>query len=199
MSISIKDGSSGNIAGVTEDHHLQVAGRIDDRIRAESEKGLAFNVNAGFSTLTSANESALLYFSNPAGIGGNDIDIDLIVYNTKTSTGGAGEGEWRMDKNPTGGTIISDAVAVNVSNWNTGAQDFTTSAAVAYSGGEGKTATGGTPIPYSTLKAGDRLPLRVPLTIAPGTSIAVFGTPPAGNTSMDVSVALVGYFATLPI
>lgn len=67
-------------------------------------------------------------------------------------------------------------------------------------GDSGKTVTGGDDdFVLSILSASTRMVLSLPISIAPGGSIAVTAAAPPSNTSIEVAVAAVGYIADLEV
>ena len=141
--------------------------------------GDTFNVSSELVTLTSANESSLLYVSN------NEVDIisvTTLFVNIGTSTDGTGEGLIKFHLNPTGGTIISDATAAQVLNRNI--SNNTVIALAAYKGAEGKTCTGGDEIQLPSTGG----PIASEYILPRGASFALSYTPPAGNTSIKIQI-----------
>jgi hypothetical protein len=188
--MNIHDGTgSGVMAGVSETHRLLVDADSHDAIITSATDGKAFKFGTDIITLTSANVSGVFYLKN--GEEANLI-ISEILFQANQSTGGAsGIGTWKVIRNPTAGTLISNATATPIrQNFNFGSTRTIT--ADAFKGVEGATVTGGNDF---TIQNGFTVPNRViaPFTaiILPrGSSLAVTFTPPAGNTSIAVSVGI---------
>lgn len=183
----ILDGTgNGNKAKVDKDnrvHALSVSATVQENGAID---GNTYNVNTGSINLTSSNESALLYFKNN---GANDIQITSIGYLIGNSTGGIGDLQPKIIRNPTGGTIVSNAVNVPVLiNKNFGS--FNSLTVDAYKGAEGDTLTGGEDGYYSLLPGDARAYLinTGVLQLPKGSSIGITMTPQTGNTSMNVQV-----------
>ena len=87
-------------------------------------------------------------------------------------------------RNPTAGTVVSDATAITPTNMNFGSADVPT--ADLFSGGEGKTLTGQDDILRSKTSSDSRLLLGILTRLPQGASVGIRVTPPSGNTSMDV-------------
>lgn len=189
MAEEIIDGTgSGNRAKVDSSKRLYTNSLSQTIVENASSNGDSYNVNTGLITLTDATDSYVLYFKNE---GQNDLQISTVGYLLGNSTGGSGDLRISISKNPTGGTIISDAVDVSI-NENKNAGSSNQLSALAYSGGTGKTATGGSDF-YYTLLAGAARPYIFStgnIVLPTGSSIAVRIQPQTGNTSMDVEVFL---------
>lgn len=151
-------------------------------------EGRSFNVNTGTIVLTSGSKSAILYLKNT---GEKDLKISSIGYLLGNSTGGAGDIIPEVVVNPTEGTIITDAIDVDIAiNKNFGSSKVL--AASAFKGGEGKTITNGI-LAYGSLlsKAAQIYVITTGLIILPkGSSIGINITPQVGNTSMALQVFL---------
>lgn len=195
MSFTILDGrGTGKEASVDTNNRLLGNVLIDDLSNHASDHGQRYNINTGSIELTSANESAVLYFKNNED---SDYVINRIIYNLGASTSGVGEAIIDVFFNTTGGTIITTGptdVDINV-NQNLGSSN--TLNADAFKGAEARTQTGGILGFSSLILPGLRTSL-VPgkLIVPKGKTIAVTITPPTSNTSMNVQIALSGYLAT---
>ena len=152
--------------------------------------GDRYNLNTDDITLTSDSESVLMYIKNNDP---RDLVVDAIVQILGASTGGSGNLKSYVYRNPTGGTIVSDATAIAIeSNLNYGSNNTLT--ADIYAGAEGKTQTGGvksltsilTPPTTNIISVGD-------IILPKGQSIAVSIIPQSGNTSMLVHIAALVY------
>jgi len=189
MSVELKDGTgTGKLMKVDENNRAHVHAVTETLSQNASSEGDAYNVNTGTIVLTSATLSEVLYIENT---GNNDLHISTIGYQLGNSTGGSGNVILGVNKNITGGTIISTATTVSISeNKNVGSRK--TISATTYKGDEGTTQTGGTPF-YASLigsaptsyviNTGD-------IVIPRGGNISLNITPPTGNTSMTVLVFL---------
>ena len=111
------------------------------------EHGAGYNLNTGIIALTGTGESAMLYLKNDESSlhGESDIVIDSIIIGINTISATITEAPIAtVYRNPTGGTIVSDATAVAMnSNSNFGSNNTLDSLAYAASA-TGKTLTGGT-------------------------------------------------------
>ena len=187
MDLTIKDGSgSGYAAKVDKNlrvHALAVSSSIS---QASAVGGDTYNVNTGTIALTTATQTAVLYLKNNTD---NDLYIDSIGFLLGNSTSGTGDVSLEVIKNPTTGTLISNAVAAPiVENKNAGSSKVLD--ANVYKGVEGDTVTNGTDW-YNSLLSGAARTYAIAtgtLVIKSGNSISVNITPQTSNTAMNVQV-----------
>ena len=187
MAEQLLDGTgTGKRAKVDVSNRLHTHSVTETIIQNAARTGDSYNINSGPITLTTASQSALLYFKNT---GDSDIHIAAVGYLIGNSTGGAGDFHATVVKNPTTGTVISDAVAVAINeNKNVGSSkilDIET-----YKGAEGKTFTNGEDFYFSLLGGAARTYVISTGTIVVpnGGSIGVNVTPQIGNTSMEIQI-----------
>jgi hypothetical protein len=187
--ISIKDGSSGYVAEVDSSNRLQTyAVTINENNQANS-KGRAYNINTDDITLTDAVETPILYIKNNED---KDLHITALDLWAGTSTGGTATlgTKWVVERNPTAGTIISNATAVDIeSNRNFGSNN--TLLVDSYKGATGNTMTGGTDhlVFRGTLLS--RIYVEIDEIIPKGSSIGIHVKPPTSNTSLIVYAAAI--------
>lgn len=196
MSMQIQDGTgSGYRAQVTDGNKLLTQSVTESQADHHSEVGKRFNINTGDITLTgNATTSAVLYFKNNED---QDFHVTIVVFNLGNSTGGTGDTLIELIKNPTAGTIVSNAVAVSVnSNFNFGsALDLS---ATAYKGAEGYTLTDGTVFASTRSASNGRIALTLGDIIIPkGSSIGIKYTTQASNSSQKCQFAISGFLQTL--
>ena len=187
----IEDGTgTGNKAKV--DSHGRVrALSVSEPLSVDAAvNGKNYNINSGMINLTSGSESAVAYFKNKET---DSFVIEEILVILGTSTGGSGDLEVKLIKNPSSGTIVSNAVAGdNVSNRNFGST--TELKADFYKGVEGDTLTDGTAFADTIRTQPSAISFDADVIILPeSASIGVMVTPQSGNTSMDCTVAIIGY------
>lgn len=187
MSVTIKDGGSGNIASVNIEGRLFTNSIQISDDTAKAQNGDAYLVNSTDATLTSDNESATFYFKNNED---RDVIITKLAIALGFSTGGAATELViaSVVRNPTGGTVISEAVNALVGNRNFGSNNSIT--VDAFVGGEGKTLTGGTVLISNRAVAPGIGILDTPLVLTKGSSVGVKIAPTTGNTSMLTATAL---------
>ena len=186
MGFQIEDGTgAGYLAKVSTENRLYA----DSIIRTEREEqaisGEAYLIGSGFVTLTSANASAVLYFQN-------DNDFSLVITRylvaVRASTGGTtNHVQGIIYKNPTGisGGSGSPVLAPNVNFGSSNTLTLTSEI-----GAEAATLTSGTAF-ASVVAPVETLTTETAATIVPkGSSLGVLIVPPAGNTSIQVSVGI---------
>lgn len=151
--------------------------------------GHAYNVNTGNVTLTSANESALLYLKNNED---EKIVVTAFIYLLGNSDQSGGDTLVQVLRNPTAGTIIDNAVAQVPVNRDFGSSNTLTSV-LSYKGVEGDTLTDGTIAVESLFSAAGRQTITVPVVLEKGNSIGITYTPQTSNTSQTIQIAMAIY------
>lgn len=186
MAEQIKDGTgTGALVKIDSSHRMATAALSMTQIQEALGRCKTWNLGSGDLTLTSANASALLYLKNT---GTKSLFIDLYVFLANASTGGSGLAEIEILRNPTAGTVVSDATAITATNMNFNCVDQPI--ADMYSGGEGKTLTGEDDILRSQMTSSDRLLLGILTELPTGASVGLRVTPPPGNTSMAIEAIM---------
>ena len=187
MAEQILDGTgSGKKAKVDVQNRLHTHSVTEGLVEHASANGNSYNINTGTITLTSSSKSALLYLKNN---GDADVHIASIGYLMGNSTGGTGDINIEVLRNPSLGTIVSDASLVGINgNKNVGSSKELT--ADTYKGDEGKTFTNGEPLYYSLVAGAARgyVIATGTIVIPKGGSVGVNLTPQTSNTSMGVQV-----------
>ena len=186
----ITDGNgSGYQAKVSTDHRLATDSISFSRAEDAVELGDAYNINTGVISLTTANKSATLYVKNNEG---SPLIISNIFYLIGNSTGGSGDMLITVRRNPTTGTLISNATAAEMAGVNRNFGSSKTLDANIYKGAEGSTVTDGDKVIESIFnQTPNRYILNVgSIDLPKGTSISFEITPATGNTSLDVQFAL---------
>lgn len=178
----IKDGKGrGYEVKVDEDNRLHTHAFTTNVDTSATINGDVFDISSNTVTLTSANESGLLYVKNNEN---DDLLLSLQFVNIDASTGGSGGSLVTYYFNSSTGTLISGATAANVLNRRIGSADSIT--VDAYKGVEGSTITDGTSMDFPSTGFSASSPFVLPK----GASFAVSITPPTGNTSMRASIGL---------
>lgn len=191
----IKDGAGGGYGALVDKNNRLHTESVAREVLTEAVfQGDGYNFNTGEMTLTSANESAVGYFNYT---GDSPFVITEIIFIVGSTAGGSGQGEAKIYRNPTGGTIVDNAVPIDVS----ANRDFSSSKTIdglIYKGAEGYTTTGGTIFADSTRTSFGAVITfdAAPVILRKGNSLSVSWTPPAGNTSQTVKIAATGYMST---
>ena len=189
MGFEITDGGGkGYSAEVDSENRLRVFSVSEQEVYNASSLGNSYNFNTGVINLTSASKSAVFYIKNN---GDSDLIITQLFYLIGNSTAGTGDVLITVLRNPTTGTIISNAVAMEMDgvNRNFGSSKILTTDS--YKGAEASTFTNGDKIIESII---DQSPTRVSievggLVIPKGSSIGIDITPATSNSSLDVEFA----------
>ena len=147
MAESILDGlGKGVSAGVDNNKQLHVFSVTESESNQAVESGDNYNLNTGIIALTGTSESGILYLKNaeaPVNGEGALIITTIIIGINSISATITENPIVTFIRNPTAGTVVSDATALDmVSNSNFGSSN--TPASLAYKGAQGKTLTGGT-------------------------------------------------------
>ena len=186
METKILDGTgTGNRAKVNSQGQINTFSVTRSELSSSLDKGKAWNLGTGYLTLTTANASDILYIKNTGTLA---LFIDLYVVLARASTGGTGDLLIDILRNPTAGTVVSDATSANAVNMNFGSNEQPTG--LFYKGGEGKTLTGNDAVIRSKTTADNRWLAGILTEIPKGSSLGFRVTPPTGNTSIDIEVII---------
>lgn len=189
MPDSIRDGSgSGFLAKVNGNLRLYTNSVTVSEDQQATKIGNSYNINTGVITLTSANDTPILYVKNNET---QDLHITAIAVGLSPSTGGSGGiPKITVVRGPTAGTIVSNATAVDInSNRNFGSSNTLT--VDAYKGATGNTMTGGEDHLILFQTSNGRLFATIDEVLPKGATIGIKFDPQAGNTSQDVYAALI--------
>lgn len=162
--------------------------REDDAIAV----GAGYQITSGQITFTtSGTTSAILYFKN-------DEDVDCVLDRVVLMTGtGDTSGDWyhRIVRNPTGGTIIDNAVKAGISNSNHGSANLLNgNGEDIFKGVEGDTITGGTGVPLPVHATSNRIVFPIGRRIPKGSSFAIELTCPTINSGSIIAVSVAHVF-----
>lgn len=150
--------------------------------------GLAFNINTGSISLTSAGSSSLLYLKN-------NEDLNLVItafFYLLGNTNGSGDTVVQVIKNPTSGTLVSGGTSFDAVNRHFGSTRVLS--ATLLKGSEGSTLTDGSVAIESLFSGVGRQTVSVGAIIIPkNKSVGIKITPPTGNTNMTVQMAMAVY------
>lgn len=190
MTTVIKDGAgTGLTARVAGANQLFTFSETITEATIASLEGDAYNVNTGVITLTTANKSAAFYLKNTSQ--DKTYSVPSFFFLIGNSTGGSGDVLISLIKNPTGGTIVSNAVPMEMAGVNLNFGSPESIAADTLKGVEGDTFTGGEKVIESVL---DQSPQNIVLAagavlLQPGNSVGIEVTPATGNTSFTLEFA----------
>lgn len=196
MESIIKGGTGNNKpAGVSDDNRLQVAARTETEELHETDFGNSYNCNSGEINFTGTTESGMLYIKNT---GSDDLVVPAFIWLLGT-VGGGTFGEWRLRvyRNPTTGTLISDASALTAHNKNFGSSKLLSSTATIYKPtAYGKTVTNGDVAILTMVTSSGRFVVPIQVVLPTGASLAMTVEAPAGTTDADVAVAIAPFIKT---
>lgn len=185
----ITDGTGKGYQGEVDSTNKFRTRSVEETFEAEaSKRGDSYNINTGIINLTSSNKSAVIYLKNNES---RNLIITNLFYLIGNSTSGSGDFLISVLRNPTSGTIVSNASSVEI-NENRNFTSPKTLTVDAYKGAEGYTFTDGNKIIESIF---NQVPNRSAIsvgTIVLGKSntIGIEITPATGNTSLDVEFAI---------
>lgn len=130
--------------------------------------------------------SGVLYFKNEEN---TDVVVDRIVLMIGT---GDLTGDWtyRLVRNPTGGTLIDNAVAAGISNSNHGSPNLINGGDSVYKGVEGDTLTGGGGAPLPVQQSSNRIVFPVGRRIPKGSSFGVMLGAPTINSGTCTGIVV---------
>lgn len=191
----IQDGTGrGYLGKVDPNNQLHTTSIQRTNTQDATRKGNSYNINTGTIGLTSTTESGILYFKNEeAPVNGEtSFIIDSIAIGIDNLGTQAGACVITIVRNPTGGTLIDNAVAVDMNeNRNFGSSN--TLSSLAYKGVEGDTVTGGSDIVQFYQNAGTRGFYTLDFEIPKGSSLAIkIDTQTTAGTT-DVYAAIIGH------
>jgi len=151
--------------------------REDDAISAE----VGYQLTSGQVSYTSGGTPAgVFYMKNMEDV---DVVLDRVVLMIGTATGATGDWFHRIIRNPTGGTLISNAVPGGISNSNHGSANLLNGGTDIYKGTESDTITGGTGVPLPVHVQSNRILFPIGRRIPKNSSFAIEITPPVGTTA----------------
>lgn len=200
--VVIKNGATGDTAQVNPKGYLRTVALTEDIKDHAADTGIAqkYNINTGDITLTSANKTSVLYVKNTSSAG--DMIVTAFIYNLGNTTGGSGDVKFDIIRNPTAGDIITNANNVLVgagteANQNFGSANIMTGSF--FKGATGETAFTDGSVTISTRSAANTGRIFLDLgavTIPAGSAVGVDYTPPTGNTSQTIQVAMSVFMST---
>jgi len=185
MAEIIKDGSgTGILAKVDSTNKLAVRGVVGSENLESIENGDLHFLSTGLVTLTSVNASAIFFMKNDeindlqitqisigAGQSSNATTDFLIVSSLRNATGLSGSNPELTQINPNFGSAKILSITSEI-------------------GGEGTTSSGGTTGPSFFVQSQRTTQFNALLRIPKGQAFSISLTPPAGNTSISVAIAI---------
>jgi hypothetical protein len=181
----IEDGTgTGNKAKVDANKRIHTQAVTETEGLHATEVGDAYNINTGSVSFTAA--GTLLYIKNNED---KDLVIEALAVGVGTGTT-SDIGEITVERNPTGGDLISDATAVSMNaNRNFGSNKTLT--ADVFKGKSGGTSTGGNDTILFYHDSNGRLFASIDLILPKGSSIAITYDPKLSSGSQKAYCAAI--------
>jgi sRNA-binding regulator protein Hfq len=191
----IQDGTGkGNLAKVDSNQRLYTNAVTREEVELSIFLGNGYNINTGLITITNAGvDNGVWYLKNN---GTDDVVIHEMLIILGTSTGGVGDGTLKVFRNPTTGTLISGALAVEA-NVNRNFSSSNAMEVLTYKGVTAATVTDGTTL-GSTNRSGASVInfTSTPFILKTGNSIGVTWAAATSNTSQSVRIATTAFVRT---
>jgi hypothetical protein len=188
MSEEILDGAgSGMLAKVDIKNRLAVLSTGKTNIQAANTFGDAYNINTGDISVSAT--SAILYYSHDDA---QPFIVDNIALGLKQGSV-TNTPVMTIIRNPTGGTIISNAVDVDMNENRNFGSSTSLSSELIFKGVSGDTITGGTEIAQFYQTANGRLFASVDFELIRGSSICIRLDPDLSSGTIVTYAALVGH------
>lgn len=204
--MKISDGSGrGHEAGVNSRGMMEVVAVTRDQVKDGAFHARAYTIGSGLITLTSANESSVLYIKNNHITDWLQMEVGDVSTGPSTGGSAASSVKVRGYANPLTGSIITlGTIAVAgstgsnspyICNGNMSSRAIAPITAIG--GAEGLTQSGSSGL-FGTriLATGQNLSLLSAVVLGPGSSVVYTIQPPTSNTSMQVSMHLVMNFVS---
>ena len=188
----LKDGTGACFsAKVDNTNRIQARSVSTSQLDEESKNGNSYTLSSLFVTLTSANESAILWFKNTETF---DIEIDTFVFGSGVATGATNTSyEVEICRNPT--SLASGAsTSINQSNNNFGSPN--TLSITSETGQEAATLVGGTTHELIQVETEADEMVKSHIILPKSASIGIKITPPASTTSFKVVIDLIVHIVT---
>lgn len=169
--LRLKDGTgSGNAAKVDVRNRLETHSTVITTSTQRSFDGAGYNLNTGKIALSDGSESSVFYMKYS---GTTKFHVTRIVIGLGILAGTVSDSvEMFVKSNPTAGTIISNAVAVDM-NANRDFSSANTLSADVYKGGQGDTITNGEDAFLFFAEGNQRSITAVDLILSPGNSMGI--------------------------
>ena len=190
MNSAIRDGTGGGYsAKVDSNNRVHTKSVTDESSLAAIFDGNGYNINTGIITLTNDTDTPVVYVKNNEDFG---LVITAVAIGLNYSTGGSATDMAQITfvRNPTAGTIVSGATAVDInSNRNYGSNNVLD--VNAYKGATGNTMTDGQDHILVFANDGGRSFITIAEDLPKGATFGIKVQAPSGNTSMEVYAALI--------
>ena len=175
----LEDGrGTGRAAEVDTEFKVRTAAITESEFAHAGELGDAFQIGSSYPSLTTSDESAILYIRNN---GERPLFVESFDYSWNKTAGIDGGALLSIYKNITAGTVLDNALSAEVRNYNLGSpKQFNT----AYRGVQGDTFSSAEYVTAFFFDCGEKSDLRSYSTrgivLIPGQSLGITITPPTG-------------------
>lgn len=181
MSMIVDGKGSGKRAQVNNLNRIVTETVTFDREDDAISQGVGYQLTSGQVSYTSGGTPAgVFYMKNVEDV---DVVLDRVVFMVGTPTGATGDWFHRIVRNPTGGSLISNAIPGGISNSNHGSANILNGGTDIYKGTESDDVTGGTGVPLPVQTSSNRILFPIGRRIPKNSSFAVEVTPPPGITA----------------
>lgn len=186
MATTIQDGTgTGQMLKINHHNRLLSEAVILTNEDHSIAVGNGYQISTNLVTFTGANASAIMFTKNNDD---RDFVLDRAVLVLGTAVGATATADWTMEvlRNPTAGTIVTNALGAMISNSNHGSAN--TPDGLFYKGIESDTLTDGMGVTQPLKQSNDIVGLHIGRRLPKGTSIGFRITPPAGTTSATCNI-----------
>lgn len=188
MAEAIKDGTgNGYLAEVSSDNKLRTRAISEPSIDHAAELGKAYNINTGTISSLANGTSAILYFYNGEE---ESMVIDAIAVGLTDGTASDIQ-TVTVVRDPTGGTIVSGATAVDMNQNRNFGSALSLADSLAYKGADTLTLTGGSDIAQFYMTDNGRLYAAVNFVLPKGKAIGIELTAALSSGTISAYAALV--------
>lgn len=183
----IQDGTgSGCEARVNQNKQLATFSVTESEAIFTTDTGNSFNINTGDITLTSSNPSAIMYIKNSEE---QPLIVEFLAYAQSVGSATVTDlAKLEVIRNPTQGTIVSNAIEVD-QNENRNFSSSNTLSCDAYKGAEGDTFTDGNTI-AQLYQGNGRLFANIGFELGKGDSLGLKVTPYVSAGSIKTYAAI---------
>lgn len=192
MAEQILDGTgTGKRAKVDQNSQIHTVAITQTETQDAVDKGDAYNINTGTIGLTSTTASGVLYFKNDED---SPFIIDAIAVGIDNQGTQAGACIITLIRNPTAGTLITGASAVDMNqNRNFGSSKTLKSTTLTYKGAEGNTVTDGDDIAIFYQNVGTRGYYSIDFELPKGSSVALTIDTQTTSGTTNLYAAIIGH------
>jgi hypothetical protein len=179
----IEDGKgTGLRAEVNSKNRIVTETVVFDREDDSISDGLGYQIAARvvYTAASAGVPVGVMYFKNTEDV---DVVLDRVVLMIGSVTGSTTDWTHRILRNPTGGSVISNAIPAGISNSNHGSANILNGGTDIFQGIETDTISGGTGAPLPIQQQSNRILFPIGRRIPKNSSFGIEITPPVGTTA----------------